>query len=116
MPTLDSVPLDRAHPPVAAAITAHLLNVKVVACDGDLADTKLICEAYGIAIEDSANTLVVIGKGTKPAPLAACLVLASTRLRCQRYVKRQLGTRKASFAPQELACAVTENCLIRGLT
>ena len=41
-------------------------------CDPALADTAAFCEAYGFAPEDSANTIVVVGKsekltGTRPS-------------------------------------------------
>jgi prolyl-tRNA editing enzyme YbaK/EbsC (Cys-tRNA(Pro) deacylase) len=72
-------------------------------CDRSLADTAAFCAAYGFAMEDSANTIVVIGKSDPPV-YAACLVLATHRLDVNRVVKQRLGTRKASFAsPDETA-------------
>jgi prolyl-tRNA editing enzyme YbaK/EbsC (Cys-tRNA(Pro) deacylase) len=65
-------------------------------CDPALADTAAFCAAYGFAPEDSANTIVVIGKGTPPV-YAACVVLATHRLDVNRMIKQRLG-RKASFA------------------
>jgi prolyl-tRNA editing enzyme YbaK/EbsC (Cys-tRNA(Pro) deacylase) len=70
---------------------------EVVPCDPDLADTAAFCEAYGYALEDSANTIVVVGKADPPR-YAACVVLASTRLDVNHAVRHRLGTRKASFA------------------
>jgi prolyl-tRNA editing enzyme YbaK/EbsC (Cys-tRNA(Pro) deacylase) len=66
-------------------------------CDPALADTAAFCAAYGFAPEDSANTIVVIGKSDPPV-YAACVVLATHRLDVNRIVKERLGTRKASFA------------------
>jgi prolyl-tRNA editing enzyme YbaK/EbsC (Cys-tRNA(Pro) deacylase) len=66
-------------------------------CDPALADTAAFCAAYGFAPEDSANTIVVIGKSTPPV-YAACVVLATHRLDVNRTVRDRLGTRKASFA------------------
>lgn len=66
-------------------------------CDPALADTAAFCAAYGFAPEDSANTIVVVGKAT-PRAYAACVVLAPHRLDVNRTVKARLGTRKASFA------------------
>jgi len=66
-------------------------------CDPELADTARFCEAYGFALEDSANTIVVVGKA-EPRRYAACIVLAPDRLDVNRTVKARLGTRKASFA------------------
>ena len=73
---------------------------EVVPCDPALADTAQFCEAYGYALEDSANTIVVIGKSDPPVH-AACVVLANTRLDVNKVVRKRLGTRKASFASGE---------------
>ena len=70
---------------------------ELFACDPALADTAAFCAAYGFAPEDSANTIVVIGKSDPPV-YAACVVLATHRLDVNRVVKERLGTRKASFA------------------
>jgi prolyl-tRNA editing enzyme YbaK/EbsC (Cys-tRNA(Pro) deacylase) len=69
-------------------------------CDPALADTAAFCAAYGFALEDSANTIVVIGKAHPPV-YAACVVLATTRLDVNRTVRERLGTRKASFAAHD---------------
>src|SRR5205085_37811 len=69
-------------------------------CDPDLADTANFCAAYGFKAEDSANTILVIGKSDPPV-YAACVVLASSRLDVNKTVRQRLGTRKASFAPAE---------------
>ena len=66
-------------------------------CDPALADTAAFCAAYGFAPEDSANTIVVIGKSDPPV-FAACVVLSTHRLDVNRTVKQRLGSRKASFA------------------
>ena len=97
----------RAHPLVVAALRRYGLVADVVACDPALADTAAFCEAYGFSPADSANTIVVIGKGPDPAPLAACLVLATTRLDVNGTVRCRFATKKASFAPQDLACERT---------
>ena len=69
----------------------------MVPCDPALADTAAFCDAYGYAMEDSANTIVVVGKGDPPR-YAACVLLATTRLDVNGVVRRRLGVRKASFA------------------
>lgn len=71
-----------------------------MACDPDLADTAQFCAAYGFAVEDSANTIVVVGK-SDPRIYAACVVLASTRLDVNNEVRKRFGTRKASFAARD---------------
>ena len=76
------------------------VEYQIVPCDPDLADTAAFCEAYGYALEDSANTIVVVGRAD-PAVYAACVVLATTRLDVNKVVRKRLGTRKASFASGE---------------
>ena len=75
-------------------------------CDPALADTAAFCAAYGFAPEDSANTIVVIGKADPPR-FAACVTLAPYRLDVNRTVRDRLGTRKASFAPAEATANLT---------
>jgi prolyl-tRNA editing enzyme YbaK/EbsC (Cys-tRNA(Pro) deacylase) len=66
-------------------------------CDPALADTAQFCAAYGFALDESANTIVVVGK-SEPRVYAACVVLAPHRLDVNRTVRSRLGSRKASFA------------------
>ena len=75
------------------------------ACDPALADTAAFCAAYGFDPADSANTIVVIGKGSPPV-YAACVVLATHRLDVNRVVRGRLG-RKSSFASPGEAAALT---------
>ncbi len=74
-------------------------------CDPALADTAAFCAAYGFAPEDSANTIVVVGKGTPPL-YAACVVLATHRLDVNRTIRARFG-RKSSFASPEETRALT---------
>ena len=85
-----------------------------MACDPELADTAQFCAAYGIAPEDSANTIVVIGKSDPPA-YVACVVLATTRLDVNNAVRRRLEVRKASFASGDQTRELT-GMLIGGVT
>jgi prolyl-tRNA editing enzyme YbaK/EbsC (Cys-tRNA(Pro) deacylase) len=75
-------------------------------CDPALADTAAFCAAYGFSPDESANTLVVIGKSDLPR-YAACVTLAPYRLDVNRTVRDRLGTRKASFAPAEVTAELT---------
>ena len=75
-------------------------------CDPALADTAAFCAAYGFSPEDSANTIVVVGKSTPPR-FAACVTLAPYRLDVNRVVRDRLGTRKASFAPADVTAGLT---------
>jgi prolyl-tRNA editing enzyme YbaK/EbsC (Cys-tRNA(Pro) deacylase) len=79
---------------------------ELFSCDPALADTAAFCAAYGFSPEDSANTIVVIGKSDPPR-FAACVTLAPYRLDVNRTVRDRLGTRKASFAPAEETATLT---------
>ena len=96
-------------PGVDDALRANLdalgVAYELVPCDPALADTAAFCAAYGFAPEDSANTILVIGKSSPPT-YVACVVLATTRLDVNRAVKQRLGVR-ASFAPAEDTRALT---------
>ena len=85
---------------------ADLVDVTVIDCDPALADTADFCAAYGYAMEDSANAILVAGKSDPPV-YAVCVVLATTRLDVNRVVRRRLGIRKASFAPADLTAEIT---------
>lgn len=80
-----------------AALARLGVAFELFPCDPELADTAQFCAAYGFAPEDSANTIVVVGKAD-PRVYAACVVLAPHRLDVNHAVKARLGTRKASFA------------------
>jgi len=73
------------------------VDYELFPCDPALADTAQFCAAYGFELEDSANTIIVVGK-SEPRRYAACVVLAPHRLDVNRTVRARLGTRKASFA------------------
>ena len=75
-------------------------DYEVVPCDPAYADTAAFGDRYGVAPADSANTIVVVGKG-EARTYAACVVLASTRLDVNGVVRHRLGVRKASFASAE---------------
>ena len=82
------------------------VEYEIVPCDPALADTAQFCEAYGYAPEDSANTIVVIGKSDPPT-YVACVVLATTRLDVNKTVRNRLGVRKASFADADATRTLT---------
>jgi prolyl-tRNA editing enzyme YbaK/EbsC (Cys-tRNA(Pro) deacylase) len=82
------------------------VEYELFACDPALADTAAFCDAYGFSPDESANTIVVIGKSDPPR-FAACVTLAPYRLDVNRTVRDRLGTRKASFAPAEQTAALT---------
>jgi prolyl-tRNA editing enzyme YbaK/EbsC (Cys-tRNA(Pro) deacylase) len=93
--TASHAPEDRRR--LEAALRPLGVPFELFPCDPALADTARFCEAYGFLPEDSANTIVVVGKA-EPRVYAACIVLAPHRLDVNRVVRNRLGTRKASFA------------------
>lgn len=101
--------LDLLTEPVAAAIRGWRGSVPVeelryVDTDPAIADTELLVEHYGAwLLQQSANCVVVAGKRGGEVTLAACLVLSHTRVDVNGAVRRQLGARKASFAPMSTA-------------
>jgi prolyl-tRNA editing enzyme YbaK/EbsC (Cys-tRNA(Pro) deacylase) len=102
--------MDDHDPAGRAWLVGHLdplgIEYELFVCDPALADTAAFCAAYGFAPEDSANTIVVVGKSDPPR-YAACVVLAPNRLDVNRAVRDRLGTRKASFAQGEATRELT---------
>ena len=91
--------------PVAAALGALTAPAWVAEIDADLADTAAFTEAYGVPLEVSANCVVVAARRAGQTELAACLVPATARADVNGLVRRHLGARKVSFAPQDVAVA-----------
>lgn len=94
--------------PERAALESTLAGrgeFELFACDPALADTAAFCAAYGFALEDSANTIIVVGKGAEPA-YAACVVLATHRLDVNRTIRARFG-RRSSFASPDETRAIT---------
>lgn len=93
-------------PQVLATLDALGVTYEAIEIDPDLADTAAFCEHYGYAPEDSANCIVVASRDDEPV-LAACVVLATTRLDVNKRARKLLGVRRLSFAPAELTAEVT---------
>jgi prolyl-tRNA editing enzyme YbaK/EbsC (Cys-tRNA(Pro) deacylase) len=102
------------HAAVVEALRAHGADFEVMDCDPDFADTAAFCERYGIAPEESANTILVVGK-SDPRRYVACVVLATTRLDVNGIVRQRLAVKKASFASAEETRELT-GMLIGGVT
>ena len=96
-------PIEERVRTVVAALdaSAHVIDI-----DPALADTADFVAAYGYSLADSANCIVVVGKGDPPRH-AACIVLAHTRLDVNKAVRKRLGLRRASFAPAEATRELT---------
>ncbi|WP_328324223.1 MULTISPECIES: YbaK/EbsC family protein [unclassified Streptomyces] len=105
--------LDLLTAPVADAVRNWQGDVPVqdliyVDSDPAIADTAAFVAHYGPELLDvSANCVVVAGKRGGETSLAACLVLSRTRLDVNGAVRKQLGARKASFAPMDTATGET---------
>jgi prolyl-tRNA editing enzyme YbaK/EbsC (Cys-tRNA(Pro) deacylase) len=93
---------------VATAVAADpSLDVRVAEIDPGLADTPAFCERYQVALDVSANCVVVAGRRGGDTRYAACVVLATTRADVNGMVRRRLDARKASFAPMDDAVTLT---------
>lgn len=90
------------------------IDYDTIDCDPDFADTAAFCERYGVALEDSANTIIVAGK-TDPRVYVACVVLATTKLDVNGAVRRRLGVKRASFASADETAELT-GMMIGGVT
>jgi prolyl-tRNA editing enzyme YbaK/EbsC (Cys-tRNA(Pro) deacylase) len=99
--------------PAADAVRARKGTVPAdqliyVDTDPEKADTAVFVEHYGDDLFDtSANWVVVAAKRGGERTMAACVVLSRTRVDVNGVVRRQLGARKASFAPMDTAVAET---------
>jgi prolyl-tRNA editing enzyme YbaK/EbsC (Cys-tRNA(Pro) deacylase) len=82
-------------------------QAQVAEIDPSLADTEAFCAAYDVPLAASANCVVVAGRRGDDVRYAACVVLATTRIDVNGVVRRRLDARKASFAPQQDAVALT---------
>ena len=103
-------PADRHTELLAAPVVAALAttpSARVAPIDAELADTAAFCKAYDVAMESSANCVVVAGKRGGEVRYAAVVVLASMRADINGAVRRHLDVRKISFAPMDLAVSLT---------
>ncbi|MQA32771.1 YbaK/EbsC family protein [Modestobacter roseus] len=91
--------------PVAAALPSLTGPAWVAAIDDGAADTADFTDTYSVPLAASANCVVVAARRAGETTLTACLVLATTRADVNGLVRRHLGARKASFAPQDVAVA-----------
>ena len=95
------------HPATRDALDRLGVAYEVMACDPALADTAAFVAAYGVPAERSANTIVVASKGADRHHVA-CVLLATTSLDVNNVVRRQMGVRKASFAPADPVRELTD--------
>ena len=93
-------------PQVLRAVEATGAAYDAIEIDPDLADTAAFCAHYGYDPDASGNCILVASRDDPPV-LAACVVLATTKLDVNKRVRKLLGVRKLSFAPAELTRQVT---------
>jgi prolyl-tRNA editing enzyme YbaK/EbsC (Cys-tRNA(Pro) deacylase) len=99
---------------VRARLVALGVEHEVLACDPAFADTAAFCAKYGVAPQQSANTIIVAAR-KEPGLACACVVLATCRLDVNHAVCDLLAVRKASFASAEQTSDVT-GMMIGGVT
>lgn len=99
-------PQDPTEQAVLTAVAETGAPHEIVEIDPSLADTAAFCEAYGYDPAASGNCILVASKDDPPV-VAACLVLATTKLDVNKRVRKLLGVRKLSFASAELTAELT---------
>lgn len=106
--------MSELHPKVVEALQTTTTGYEIIPCDPKLADTEAFCAEYGFSPQDSANTILVIGK-SDPAVYVACVVLATTKLDVNKAVSKRLGIKRCSFASAEQTIEQTD-MMIGGVT
>lgn len=105
--TMNKDDLGLLHQSVSKAITDHGLEVEVLECDPDFADTAAFNEKYGFTADQGANTILVTSKKVEPVKYAVCVVLPSTRLDVNKMLTKLMGVKRASFADGETTKQLT---------
>ncbi|MEO8694782.1 MAG: YbaK/EbsC family protein [Acidimicrobiales bacterium] len=100
---------------VRAALDALPADYDMIDCDPALADTAAFCAQYGFALDQSANCIIVVGKGAERT-FVACLALADTRLDVNGLIRKRLGVKRSSFASADETIAASAGMRIGGVT
>ena len=100
---------------VREALDALAADYEMIDCDPALADTAAFCARYGYSLDESANCIVVVGKGATRR-YVACLALADTRLDVNGLIRQRLGVKRTSFAGADETVAATDGMRIGGVT
>ena len=82
------------------------LPFEVWPCEPELADTAVFCEHYNVALENSANAILVKSK-TGAEIFVLCVLLAIDRLNTNHTVRKKMGARKVSFASADETREIT---------
>jgi len=109
---LTFVPVADAMNLVGAPVRRHIEGAGgeglwVSEIDPELADTAAFCEHYDVALDVSANCVVVEAKRADRVWHAACIVLATTRADVNGVVRKHVDARKISFASMDAAVSLT---------
>ncbi|WP_281963954.1 YbaK/EbsC family protein [Serinicoccus marinus] len=72
-------------------------GIEVAEIDPDQADTAVLVEATGWAMEDMANCIVIAGSRAGQERVCAALVLGHTRADVNTTIRKTLDVRKCSF-------------------
>ncbi len=107
--TLGTLSLDPValHPELLAPVVNDAMpdgaEVSVGAIDPSLSDTRAFCEHYQIPLAQAANCVILDVRRGEERFLAACVVLATTRIDVNGKVREIFAAKKASFAQMEKA-------------
>ncbi len=93
-------------PEIQSFLEQSGLAFEVWPCEPELADTARFCEHYGVALENSANAILVRSK-TGAEKFVLCVLLATHRLNTNHTVRKKMGARKVSFASADETRALT---------
>jgi len=101
--------IDLVANPIQREVSKDKFNdgVYVVAINPELSDTASFCETYNVPRKIATNCIIVEAKRADRVWYAACLILADDMIDVNGKVRKQLDARKTSFAPQEMALALT---------
>ena len=91
---------------IVEILEAMCADYQIIECAPELADTAQFCEHYGYRLDESANAILIVGKGD-PRVYALCVVLATTQVDVNKQARRKLGVKKASFASPDETIELT---------
>lgn len=98
--------MSKTLPEIQAFLEQTGLPFEVWPCEPELADTAAFCEHYGVALENSANAILVRSK-TGTEKFVLCVLLATDRLNTNHTVRKKMGARKVSFASADETREIT---------
>lgn len=78
-------------------------QLQVTEIDPDHADTAVLVEQTGLALEDMANCIVISGARAGEERVCAALVLGHTRADVNKSIRKLLDVRKCSFMAMDEA-------------